>query len=95
MVMLMLEKDAAVGRVFNCGHGTKTRIDELAQTIISLYGKDSIKPELRQERPGDITHSYANIAFAKDTLGYRPKVDLAHGLKEIVDLKLRTSDIER
>jgi UDP-glucose 4-epimerase len=30
LVMLMLEKDAAVGKAFNCGRGTKTRIDELA-----------------------------------------------------------------
>jgi len=87
MVMLMLEKPAAVGRAFNCGAGTKMRIDELAQMVIRLYGKDSMKPELQPERPGDIKDSYADVSLAMDVLGYSPKIALVEGLKEIVNLK--------
>jgi nucleoside-diphosphate-sugar epimerase len=87
MVMLMLEKPAAVGRAFNCGAGTKTRIDELAQMVIRLYGRDSMKPELQPERPGDIKDSYADISLAKGVLDYLPKIALSDGLKEIIDAK--------
>ncbi len=50
MVMLMLEKDEAVGKVFNCGTGKATRIDELAQTVIDIYGKKGMRPILKPER---------------------------------------------
>ena len=87
MVMLMLEKDEAVGKVFNCGTGKPTRIDELAQIVIDLYGNDRLKPELQPERPGDIKDSYADISLAKKVLGYEPKVSLKDGLQEIIDSK--------
>ncbi len=86
-VMLMLENDEAVGRVFNCGTGKPTRIDELAQIIIESYDNDRLKPEFRPERPGDIKDSYADISLAKKVLGYRPEVDLKVGLREIIDSK--------
>lgn len=86
MVMLMLEKDEAVGKAFNCGTGNVTRIDELANTIIDIYGKD-IKPDFQPERPGDIKDSYADISLAKKVLGYRPKVPLQDGLREIIESK--------
>lgn len=90
MVMLMLEKDEAEGKVFNCGTGQSTRIDELAQMVIDLYGRDGMKPEFRPERPGDIKYSYADISMARKALGYEPKVSLRDGLQEIIDSKKNT-----
>ncbi|WP_424358754.1 GDP-mannose 4,6-dehydratase [Methanocella sp. MCL-LM] len=87
MVRLMLEKEAAVGKVFNCGTGQSTTVGHLAQTIIDLYDNKKLKPELRAERPGDIKYSYADISRAKELLGYNPKVVLEEGLKEIVECK--------
>jgi UDP-glucose 4-epimerase len=85
MVMLMLENDDAIGKVFNCGTGQPTRIDELANIVIDLYGNKKIKTELQPERPGDIKYSYADISLAKKVLGYEPKVSLMDGLQEIID----------
>ncbi len=87
MVLLMLEKEAAVGKVFNCGTGDSTTVGQLAQTIIDLYGNSNLKPELRDERPGDIKFSYADISRAKELLGYIPKVKLEEGLREMVEAK--------
>jgi UDP-glucose 4-epimerase len=89
MVMLMLEKDEAIGRVFNCGTGKPTRIDELARIVIDLCGARNLEPELRPERPGDIRDSYADISLAKKVLGYAPEVNLKDGLREIIDSKRR------
>lgn len=82
LVMLLLEKDEAVGKVFNCGTGRSTTINELAQMIIDLYGKD-LKPIYEPARPGDIKYSYADISLAKNMLGYKPEVGLYAGLKEM------------
>jgi UDP-glucose 4-epimerase len=90
MAMLMLEKDEAVGKAFNCGTGKATRIDELARMVISLYGKD-MEPEYQPERPGDIKDSYADVSLAKKELGYVPKVSLEEGLKGLIDLKRGSS----
>ncbi|CAJ36714.1 GDP-mannose 4,6-dehydratase [Methanocella arvoryzae] len=87
MVMLMLEKEAAVGKVFNCGTGHSTTIGQLARTIISLYGNEKLEPELHAERPGDIKYSYADISRARELLGYKPEVVLENGLREIVESK--------
>jgi UDP-glucose 4-epimerase len=87
LVMLMLENDDAVGKVFNCGTGKPTRIDELAGNIIGLYGAKNLRLELQPARPGDIKDSYADISLAKKVLGYVPKVGLKDGLQEIADSK--------
>jgi UDP-glucose 4-epimerase len=87
MVMLMLENDDAVGKVFNCGTGTPTRIDELAGMVIDLCGAKGLEPVLQPPRPGDIKDSYADIALAKKVLGYKPEVKLEDGLREIIDSK--------
>jgi UDP-glucose 4-epimerase len=85
MVMLMLENDAAIGKVFNCGTGQPTRIDELANIVIDRYGNKKLKAELQPERPGDIKYSSADISLAKKVLGYEPEVSLMDGLQEIID----------
>jgi UDP-glucose 4-epimerase len=87
LVMLMLENDAAVGKVFNCGTGQPTRIDELANYVIDLYGNKKLKTKLELERPGDIKYSYADISLANKVLGYQTKVGLRDGLQEIIDCK--------
>lgn len=79
LIMLLLEKEAAIGKVFNCGTGKKTTIKELAETIIKLYEKN-LKPVYEAERTGDIQHSYADISLAEKLLGYKPKIDLTTGL---------------
>lgn len=79
LIMLLLEKEAAIGKVFNCGTGKKTTIKELAETIIKLYEKN-LKPVHEAERTGDIQHSYADISLAEKLLGYKPKIDLTTGL---------------
>ncbi len=52
--------------------------------IARLYGREDLVPELQPARPGDIRDSYADISLARRILGYRPKVSLEDGLKEIL-----------
>jgi dTDP-L-rhamnose 4-epimerase len=47
-------------------------------------GKDHMKPEITGKyRVGDIRHCYADIAKARQVLGYTPRVTLDDGLAEL------------
>ncbi len=88
MVMLMIDSDSSVGKVFNCGTGVPRRIDSLARMVAGFYGRADLEPELQPARAGDILHSYADISRAGNVLGFRPKVSLEDGVKEIVESKM-------
>jgi UDP-glucose 4-epimerase len=92
MVLLMIQNNSSVGRVFNCGTGMPRRIDSLAHMIAGFYGRADLGPELQSPRTGDILHSYADISRAGKVLGFRPKVSLEDGIKEIVESKAATRD---
>jgi UDP-glucose 4-epimerase len=88
MVLLMIKTNGCVGHVFNCGTGEPKRIDELARIVARLHGREDLTPELQPARPGDIKDSYADITLARRILGYRPKISLEDGLREVIDSKI-------
>jgi UDP-glucose 4-epimerase len=88
LVLLMIKTNGSVGNVFNCGTGEPGRVDMLARLIARLHGREDLEPELQPARPGDIKDSYADISLARKILGYRPKVGLEDGLREIIDSKM-------
>ncbi|OPY26724.1 MAG: UDP-galactose-4-epimerase [Methanocella sp. PtaU1.Bin125] len=94
MVTLMIKKDVAVGKVFNCGTGTARTIDSLAHMVASFYGRRDLTPEHQPARAGDILHSYADISRARNILGFRPQVILEDGIKEIVESKMAAGDTD-
>ena len=44
----------------------------------------SVSPKISESRQGDISHSCADIALAKENLGWMPCVQLEEGLKEML-----------
>jgi UDP-glucose 4-epimerase len=82
LVELLVEKDAAIGRVFNAGTGTQTTVNRLAEIVQEVFGSD-LAPEYQDARTGDIRHSVADISAAQ-TLGFVPQVSLEDGLAEFV-----------
>ena len=83
--MLSLRCKNAVGEEFNIATGKQTTINQLAQTLLSLTGKTSLRPKHAEPRQGDIKHSYADISKAKRVLGYKPKITLKEGLNALVE----------
>ena len=65
--------------VYNCGTGTLTTVNALAETIIRLSGSDS---ELIHQEPraGEIRDSYANVDKVR-SLGFEPAASLEEYLK--------------
>ena len=67
--------------VFNIAGGKRISINELAQLIMRIIGKN-LDVVYNDPQPGDIRDSLADISKAKEKLGYEPRFDLARGLEE-------------
>jgi nucleoside-diphosphate-sugar epimerase len=86
--------EQAVGAVFNIGCGVATSIRELWRKIAEIVGVDA-EPMHDEPRAGDVRHSMASIARAREQLGYTPVVSLEEGLAATIDYyrdRVRTSE---
>ena len=81
-IKLTIEKKIA-NETFNIGSGTPTKINDLANLIIKLTNLNR-KPIYTKPKPGDIKHSYADTSKAKRLLGFKPKINLKEGLKNLI-----------
>lgn len=78
---LALEKDEAIGRVFNIGRGEETDLNRLAALIGRAAGRE-IPPRYEAPREGDIFRSRADIGRARRRLGFEPRTDVEEGIRE-------------
>jgi UDP-glucose 4-epimerase len=72
------------GRVFNVACGARTTLLELAALIERAAGR-AVGRAFAQPRAGDIKDSLADIALAREQLGYAPAVAIEEGLRRLVD----------
>lgn len=81
---LALESPHANGQVLNVGSGEHFTIREIAERMALAVNKEYIQPEITHRyRVGDIRHCFADITRAQTLLGYKPRVTLADGLREL------------
>lgn len=83
--LLALEKDEANYQMFNIGSGKGTTILEIGQTLSKLLGKSGLIKINQEFRKNDIRHCFADISKAKKILGWKPKITLEQGLKELIE----------
>ena len=80
---LAYEHPTAEGAVLNIGSGQPRTILEISAAMGKVMNKD-IEPEITGEyRVGDIRHCFADIARAREVLGYMPHVRFEEGLEEL------------
>lgn len=79
--LLALQTRKGIGEAFNIGTGQSATINKLLRLLIDSMGKPKISATYTQLRTGDIRHSCADIAKARNSLGFKPKVVIAEGLK--------------
>ena len=84
--LLAADADASevAGCTFNVANGHSTSLLTLLDELNRLLGK-SIRPQFAPPRPGDVRHSLADIASARQRLGYEPPVSFADGLRRTVE----------
>ncbi len=71
----------ACGQVFNIAFGDRISLNDLYREIARLLGIDRA-PRHVAPRPGDVRDSLADIAKARELLGYAPRYDVRRGLAE-------------
>lgn len=82
------EAPAAVGEVINIGSGQEITIGKLAETILSLMGKDMpITSEEQRIRPenSEVERLWADNTKAKQLLDWSPRFKLEDGLALTID----------
>lgn len=79
----ILASESSETGTYNIGLGRSTTINHLFEIIKEIMHKD-IKPIYKDERPGEIKHSVADISEAK-SIGYSPKNDFTRELAETVE----------
>lgn len=82
--ILSLEKDEANYQMFNIGSGRYATILEVAQILSKLLRKSNLIQINQEFRKNDIRHCFADISKAKKELGWKPKVSLEKGFKELI-----------
>lgn len=73
----------AGGRSYNIALGGRITVKDLCLRIRELVGT-VVEPDYDESRPGDVKHSQADVALAREYLGYEGSVDLDEGLTRTV-----------
>ena len=68
---------------YNIASGKSISINELAKMILDISGKET-EIEYKSEKKEDIRYSDADIALARQELGFSPKVGLKEGLSDLI-----------
>jgi UDP-glucose 4-epimerase len=77
----------AVNQVFNVGTGQQTFVWQLLEYITDAFGYPEGMYPIKFEgcTPGDQVGIYADISKIWESLSWRPKVDLSHGIKKMAE----------
>ena len=81
---LASEVSHAPGHVINIGTGKRSTLNQTLTLLEKITGRPA-KAKYAAPRDGDIRDSQADIALAKDVLGYDPRIGFEEGLKHTLD----------
>ncbi len=79
---LLAAQHNAAGEIINIGAGSPITMTDLANLMLKIVKKDSLKIIYSDPRPGDILHSYADISKAMDLIHFKPEYDQEQGLTD-------------
>ena len=85
--LLAMEGARINGGAFNIGTGKPTTMRQLAEIMIELSDRKSLRPVYEKSRKGDIENSYADINMARKSLNFKPKTELKNGLRSLMKTK--------
>jgi nucleoside-diphosphate-sugar epimerase len=79
-VLAAAAPEAVVGRTLNIGGGSRVPLNDALAALVRVSGREASVTRL-PEQPGDARHTYADCSLAAALIGYRPAVELEHGLR--------------
>jgi len=84
----------APGEIFNVAAGSPITLNDLAKLLLKLTGKDNLKIEYTDPRPGDILHSYGDISKARRILKYEPEYNQEKGLRDYLNWYIKKYNVK-
>lgn len=78
-----LSHPRARGRIINIGTGVSTSLNDLIRMLNGILSTQQV-PSYAQPLAGDLRHSVADIALARELLDYTPLIDVQLGLEQTV-----------
>jgi dTDP-L-rhamnose 4-epimerase len=84
-VALALDCEEAAGYAINVGSGSSVTVRELGEKLAQLLGKPLEPEQTGKYRIGDVRHCFADIALARELLGFEPQVALEDGMRELAE----------
>ena len=72
------------GEIINVGCGGQVTVNYLAKVMAGALRAEGLPPIHREERAGDLKHSFADLGRAKSLLDYSPIVGFTEGLEQTV-----------
>ncbi|HEY0517463.1 MAG TPA: SDR family NAD(P)-dependent oxidoreductase [Solirubrobacteraceae bacterium] len=79
-----LEREDEDELVLNIGSGESVTVREIARRLAEVVGRPEIEPSITGKyRVGDVRHCFADVAAARERLGYSPQVGLREGMAEL------------
>lgn len=73
------------GEVINIGSGHRVTLNELCARMAKACGSPHVLPIHQPARAGDVRHSLADLACARELLAYEPVTDLDDGLASTIE----------
>jgi len=81
---IMAAIETGASGTLNVGTGRSVTIRRLAEVVLSVMGREDLKPAFAAPRPGDIMHSEADMSRTLKALGLKAEVALEEGLRETI-----------
>lgn len=78
--------------IINLGNNRPVELMDFIGTLERISGIEAIK-EMVAPQPGDVDATYADIALAKEKLGFEPSTDLERGLERFVKWLMDNQDL--
>ena len=69
----------------NAANGDRVTLNELLEVLKKITGKENVRAEHREPRSGDVKHSQADNARARECLDYEKLVGLEEGLRRTIE----------
>ncbi|MGN6549530.1 MAG: NAD-dependent epimerase/dehydratase family protein [Pararhizobium sp.] len=93
---LAMEQPRAAGHVINVGSGEAYTIADVARLVAEALGVPELQPDILQKaRAGDIRNCFADIAKARDLLGFEPQHRLETSLAEFAEWVAGSAAVDR
>ncbi len=86
-ILLAAETNGIGGEIFHVATNTETSIAELTELLRVVFGNCGISAPVvtrTSARRGDVRRNFADISKARESLGWKPAVDLEEGLARSV-----------